>query len=291
MRRPLILLIAFALAITACGDGAGWVHPKYGHRVVAGREAEEAAGRAADLSPALPHPPRRQYDLPPPNRPPPQPPNLRSTPGRRRSRSHRGLRSPSATGRSPSSPRPLDATEAVLAENSFNEPPNGDDLFTMVRVAATYLGEDPTVRFRVHLRRRGRIGLTYGFEDDCGVAPDSLPGLSRSVPRGYGGRQPVLGGLRRRRGALVVTAEAAFSLRQRSVLPGDRPPRASSSIAPVVGRASSRRWRERFPHQSHHVSGQAALVGTWEITVLGSTPDATDAVLAENTFNDPPDRR
>ena len=70
-----------------------------------------------------------------------------------------------------------DATQAVLEENQFNDPPEEGNQFYMVTVRAKYLGPDSTEfggRFR--LRVLGDSGVVYTtYENTCGVIPDSLP--------------------------------------------------------------------------------------------------------------------
>ena len=180
-----------------------------------------------------------------------------------------------------------DATEAVLAENPFNDPPNPGDVFTTVLVAITYLGEESESPFLgLTFGAVGPSGGDYGLEDDCGVIPDSYPGFTDVFPGGT-----VVGNLcwaipETEAGRLVLTAEAAFTFdtdRFFLEIPVEgmvfeAPP--SLGIVTPGGLPGSR--GNPIP------AGQGASVGSWQIEVVGSTPDGTDAVLAANQFNDPP---
>ena len=70
------------------------------------------------------------------------------------------------------------ATELVLDENQFNDPPEDGNQFFIAKVRAKYLGTDST-RFSGHLRL-GSLGDTGGvlyttYGNSCGVIPDGLP--------------------------------------------------------------------------------------------------------------------
>jgi len=181
----------------------------------------------------------------------------------------------------------LDATEAVLAENSFNDPPDAGDQYSMVRVAVTYRGEgSASPLLDLTFGAVGDSAVTYGFADDCGVTPDGYPSLRDVFPGGTVTGNLCWGIRAADAGTLVLMAEEAFSFDDERFLleiPAEgndfgAPP--SAGIVNAGGPAGSR--GNPIP------TGQAALIGSWEITVIGSAPDATDLVTAENTFNDPP---
>ena len=70
-----------------------------------------------------------------------------------------------------------DATESVLAENRFNEPPGEGQQFFIARMRATYRG-DGSDNFYGSFRSRavGDGGVSYStFRNSCGVIPDDLP--------------------------------------------------------------------------------------------------------------------
>jgi Domain of unknown function (DUF4352) len=70
-----------------------------------------------------------------------------------------------------------DAAAAILAENSFNDPPEAGRQYFMVHVSATYDGdEDSDSAFSLSFKAVGESNVAYSdFEDDCGLVPDDLP--------------------------------------------------------------------------------------------------------------------
>ena len=69
------------------------------------------------------------------------------------------------------------ATEAVLAENPYNDPPGDGNQFYMVTLRAKYLGPDSThFQGSFRLRTVGVGGVVYTtFENSCGVIPNWIP--------------------------------------------------------------------------------------------------------------------
>ena len=69
------------------------------------------------------------------------------------------------------------ATEAVMAENQFNDPPVEDRVFVLIEATFTYVGNDSaTITFDTILSVVGVSGVTFsiGPDDRCGVIPDAL---------------------------------------------------------------------------------------------------------------------
>ena len=67
-----------------------------------------------------------------------------------------------------------DAEEVILAENIFNDPPEPEHQFYMVRVRAKYLGPDSSMLLAdVTLKTLGASSVAYSGLD-CGVIPDEL---------------------------------------------------------------------------------------------------------------------
>jgi hypothetical protein len=81
-----------------------------------------------------------------------------------------------------------DATDAVMAENQFNDPPVEGRQFVLFRVEATYAGDDsgdPWLDFSWAIV--GSVGNTFGgasFDDYCGVIPDALDERGETFPGG-----------------------------------------------------------------------------------------------------------
>jgi hypothetical protein len=82
----------------------------------------------------------------------------------------------------------VDATDLVMAENEFNDPPVEGRQFVLFRVEATYEGDDsgnPWLDFSWAIVGSG--GNTFGgasFDDYCGVIPDALDERGETFPGG-----------------------------------------------------------------------------------------------------------
>jgi hypothetical protein len=79
-----------------------------------------------------------------------------------------------------------DATDMVLAENEFNEPPGDGRQFYIVEISATYQGaESDFILSGLTITTVGDSAVAYkDFEDTCGVIPDELDTFSEVFPGG-----------------------------------------------------------------------------------------------------------
>jgi hypothetical protein len=79
-----------------------------------------------------------------------------------------------------------DATEAVLTENEFNDPPAEGRQFFVVEVSTTYEGaESEEVFAGLTMSTVGDSAVAYSsFEDTCGVVPGELDTFSEVFPGG-----------------------------------------------------------------------------------------------------------
>ena len=69
-----------------------------------------------------------------------------------------------------------DATELVLAENQFNDPPKAGNQFYMANVRMQYLGPESERPRESRLKALGNKGVLYSaLFNDCGVIPDDFP--------------------------------------------------------------------------------------------------------------------
>ena len=69
-----------------------------------------------------------------------------------------------------------DATELVLGENPYNDPPEEGFRFYVVTIRAQYLGPGSTHFSGSNLRALGVGGVvSTTFQNSCGVIPDDLP--------------------------------------------------------------------------------------------------------------------
>ena len=81
----------------------------------------------------------------------------------------------------------LDATERVLAENQFNDPPADGRQFVLFTVDATYEGEESgTAWMDFSWAVVGSQGNTFatGSDDRCGVIPEGLSDTGETFPDG-----------------------------------------------------------------------------------------------------------
>lgn len=69
------------------------------------------------------------------------------------------------------------ATDVVMAENSFNDPPAAGNQFYIVEIAATFTGVEPTsLLFELDFQAVGQSAVSYRtFENGCGVIPNDIP--------------------------------------------------------------------------------------------------------------------
>ncbi len=78
------------------------------------------------------------------------------------------------------------ATDAVMTENEFNDPPAEGEQFFMAALEATYQGdESSTFWIDVSLKAVGESNVAYeAFEAGCGVIPDSIDEAGETFPGG-----------------------------------------------------------------------------------------------------------
>lgn len=178
-----------------------------------------------------------------------------------------------------------DATALVMAENQFNDPPAEGTRFTIVEVALGFYGfEDPQSGFSLQLSAVGSSNTE--LDSSCGVTPNELNQY-----------EDMFGGSVTRGNLCFVTTPADTGVVQLYATVGFTGPDvfldASSTPTALAdmpalpgiqpGTASADQRTSPTP------VGTGADVGDgWSLTVTGPAADITDAVLAENQFNDPP---
>jgi hypothetical protein len=106
------------------------------------------------------------------------------------------------------------ATEAVMAENQFNEPPGEGEQFFMAAVEATYQGDESSTFWTdVSLKAVGQSNVAYeAFEAGCGVIPDSIDNAGETFPGGTITGNTCWRIDRSDARSLVMIAEESFSL-------------------------------------------------------------------------------
>jgi hypothetical protein len=79
-----------------------------------------------------------------------------------------------------------DATEAVLAYDTFNDPPEAGSQFYLARVRVTYVGETKgTPSFDLNVQAVGENSVEYTTSDNsCGWVPDTVGSASELFPGG-----------------------------------------------------------------------------------------------------------
>lgn len=176
-----------------------------------------------------------------------------------------------------------DGTEAVLAENQFNDPPAEGRQFFLVHLEATYTGDESSdFWIDVSMKPVGPSSVAYeSFEDGCGVIPNAIDDSGETFKGGSIHGDACWSVTAEDAGALVLIVEETFSLEGRAFLSLDpnAPPLEASTSEGVDG---SSRVGDAIP------VGTSSEVGDWTLTVVEVAGDGTDRVLAENQFNDPP---
>ena len=179
-----------------------------------------------------------------------------------------------------------DAAAAISAENSFNEPPPAGSTYTLVTVALGYFGlDDPKSSFETTISAVGASNVELA--DECGVVPKELNSFGETFSGGV-----VVGNL-----CFVTTPADAASLQVYGTgdfFGGDQvfidASKSPSAATPMASLAGPQRGAAATPSRlSPTPMGSAADIGGgWQLTVTGPASDITDAVMAENQFNEPP---
>jgi len=179
------------------------------------------------------------------------------------------------------------ATKAVLGENEFNDPPAGGNQFYMAEVAATYLGSDTESLFTgITFSVVGDDSVEYSFDAPCGVAPGAINDFAEMFPGGT-----VRGNLCWEVGSkdaegLVLIAESFASFDDEPVFM--ELPARGVRFDPPLREPVTTEGGDPGTRGNPFPIGETARVGNWDLTVVSAAPDAGEAVLAENPFNDPP---
>lgn len=84
-------------------------------------------------------------------------------------------------------PSTLDATEVVIAENTFNDPPEDGFQYALLSLTATYIGsESGTPSFDLMYSYVSSAGTTHETFDNFAVAPDPLSDINELYPGASG---------------------------------------------------------------------------------------------------------
>lgn len=177
-----------------------------------------------------------------------------------------------------------DATDAILAENDFNEPPPDGSRFTLVKVALGYYGlDDPQSSLFTTITGVASAASELGTE--CGLYPGALDVFVDLFAGGVQTGNLCFVTTPADSGQLQLYATGGFDSGE-SFLDASATPASVEDMTaltgPQAGAASTAR------RQAAIAVGTSTDVGNgWSLTVNGAT-DITDQVLADNEFNDPP---
>jgi hypothetical protein len=179
-----------------------------------------------------------------------------------------------------------DAAALIAAENSFNEPPPAGSTFTMITLALGYFGlDDPKSSFETTISAVGSANVELRAE--CGVIPQELDIFGEIFTGGV-----VTGNV-----CFVTTPADATSLQLYAS--GDifgsnqvfiDATKAPTNVVPMPVLTGPQPGAGATPARVSPtpLDTGAALGEGWTLTVIGPATDITDAVAAENEFNDPP---
>jgi hypothetical protein len=176
-----------------------------------------------------------------------------------------------------------DATDQVMAENQFNDPPVDGNQFFITSVEATYTGTDSsTFWVDMSLKAVGASNVAYEpFDATCGVIPGDINDSGETFPGGTVSGNVCWSIQSTDADSLVMIAEESFTFDETRAFLSLDPSAEPLDETTAVEESGS----EVRPTVS---VGDSATVGPWEMRVVAVTPDATDQVMTENQFNDPP---
>ena len=180
-----------------------------------------------------------------------------------------------------------DGTSIVMAASEFNEAPPAGQVYTLVKVALGFFGtDDPQSLFMPTITGVGPSSTE--LDTSCGTVPGQLEQFADA----FAGAVAV-GNL-----CFVASPDDAANLQLfvnadffndnagsflQAVPPAAPPTPMAGLPGPQPGAASTAGRTSPIP------LGTATDVGDgWTLTVTGAARDITDAVAAENEFNDPP---
>jgi hypothetical protein len=199
-----------------------------------------------------------------------------------------------------------DATDLVVASDFFNEPPEAGNQYYLARVRVTYTGETrDTPGFDLYFRATGESEVEYNTADNsCGWVPDNQASASELFPGGTVDYNVCWQVASADAESLVMVVEsfsapdpepAWFSLGTPVTAADSDSASTEDSVDEATPATSSSESEADDPEvvtDSTQTSpiplGEVGQVGDFQISVLEVTPNATDVVLEENQFNDPP---
>lgn len=215
-----------------------------------------------------------------------------------------------------------DATDLVLSENQFNEPPAEGRQFFIARIAVTYTGSESGVpSAELNFQAVGDSNVGYAtYSDTCGVIPDDRYRVTDLFEGGSAEFNICWSVSSDDADSLVMYVESFldfdgtpvwYSLgntvsQAAATEPSDgdatetltglkEDAEAPTSDSDASGSAESSdetppsdAEADGADRDSPAALGDSATVGDYDLTVVSVTPNATDIVMEENQFNEPP---
>lgn len=197
-----------------------------------------------------------------------------------------------------------DATDIVMAENQFNEPPAAGNQFSLARVAVTYVGSATgTPGVDLNFQSVGERSTSYTtFNNTCGVYSDDSYSIAELFEGGSAEFNVCWQIDSVDQDSLVMYVEPLFSFDAEpvwfslgnpieNVIDPDATPEPEPTAQPTATTASAPTDATAVTDSSRQnpiAMGTPGKIGDYEISVLSVIPNANDVVLSENQFNEPP---
>ncbi len=180
----------------------------------------------------------------------------------------------------------LDATDRVLSAGTFNEEPKSGYTYVLADIDVTYVGSEPeSFWFGLDWTGVGPDNVAIDvFEATCGLLANEMGTGTEFFTNGSASGEICLAVPTDGLDELVLFFDSFDGDRQFFAI-NDGQGEATDVTVPVIEVAAGGREGSR----GNEIDlGSAARVGEWDVTVVGFDEDATELVLAENQFNDPP---
>lgn len=178
-----------------------------------------------------------------------------------------------------------DGTAAVLAEIQFNDPPSDGSWFTLVAVSLGYYGlDDPTSGFMTTIA--GVASANTELDTDCGVIPNELNRYRDVFAGGVVAGNLCFVTTAADSGVLQLYGTTGFGGRE-VFLDASATPASVEPMPPLRGPQPGGAATD-YRRSAIQVGVPSEVGEGWTFTVTAPAQDITDAVLAENRFNDPP---
>lgn len=187
-----------------------------------------------------------------------------------------------------------DATEYVMAYSEYNSEPESGMQYFIARVRVTYTGAtsgSPSSDLRMVTSTGGEDDESYSdWGYSCGDIPDSVSTWSNELFTGGTIEYNICWNIAAEDAdSLVLSVSPGYSYNSSDVVwfsLGNAPqatPVPTSGLKPGTPAVVPSSRTEPIP------VGTSSLVGTYTVQVVAVEPDATDQILTDQPYNDPPE--